>query len=126
MDHDFDCEDYKMKYADKMHKKTDYMHHDRDADEMHHDKDVDGDHHADTKMMHKDHEKKLHLSRANVESEIPLHQGYYNGENVYYIITDASEQSHVDTISENQGWSVTYAPLLANTPEMHFQKHTCL
>ena len=67
--------------------------------------------------MHKDHEKKLYLSRANVEAEIPLHQGYYNGEYVYYIITDASEQSHVDTISENQGWSVTYAPLLANAPE---------
>ena len=93
MDHDFDMsKDYMMKHGDKMHKKTDRMHHDKDAD---------GDHHTDMKMMHKDHEKKLYLSRANVEAEIPLHQGYYNGEYVYYIITDASEQSHVDTISEN-------------------------
>ena len=43
--------------------------------------------------------------------------GFYNGEAVYYIITDASDQKHADIITENQGWTVELAPLLANAPE---------
>ena len=59
----------------------------------------------------------LRLSRANVAATIPLHQGYYNGESVYFIITDASDQKHADLISENQGWKVELAQLLANAPD---------
>ena len=59
----------------------------------------------------------LRLSRANVPATIPMHQGFYNGEAVYYIITDASDQKHADIITENQGWTVELAPLLANAPE---------
>ena len=59
----------------------------------------------------------LRLSRANVPATIPLHQGYYNGESVYFIITDASEPKHADLITENQGWKVELAPLLVNAPE---------
>ncbi len=59
----------------------------------------------------------LKLSRANVPATIPLHQGYYDGESVYFIITDASDQKHADLISENQEWKVELAPLLANAPD---------
>ena len=59
----------------------------------------------------------LRLSRANVPATIPLHQGYYNGEAVYFIITDSSDPTHADIITENQGWQVELAPLLANAPE---------
>lgn len=59
----------------------------------------------------------LTLSRANVPATIPMHMGYYDGDSVYYIITDSSDPTHAELITENQGWKVELAPLLANTPE---------
>jgi hypothetical protein len=59
----------------------------------------------------------LRLSRANVPATIPMHQGFYNGEAVYYIITDSSDPIHADIITKNQDWRVEIAPLLANAPE---------
>ena len=59
----------------------------------------------------------LKLSRANVPATIPLHQGFYNSSDVFYIITDSSEQKHVDLITEQQGWKVELASLLANAPK---------
>ncbi|MGH1522361.1 MAG: DUF7482 domain-containing protein, partial [Nitrosopumilus sp.] len=64
----------------------------------------------------------LRLSRANVPATIPMHQGYYNGEDVYYIITDSSDPTHAEIITENQGWKVELAPLLKNTPEEALSK----
>ncbi len=58
----------------------------------------------------------LKMSRANIPAEIPMHMGYYNGGEVYYIITDSSDPTHADLITENQGWKVELAPLLANAP----------
>lgn len=58
----------------------------------------------------------LTLSRANVPATIPMHQGFYNGDEVYYIITDSSDQTHADTITKNQDWKVELAPLLKNAP----------
>ncbi len=59
----------------------------------------------------------LRLSRANVPATIPLHQGFYNGDSVYFIVTDSSDQTHADIVTEQQGWKVELAPLLANAPE---------
>ena len=59
----------------------------------------------------------LTLSRANVPATIPMHQGYYEGEEVHFIITDSSDESHADLITENQGWKVELAPLLKNSPD---------
>ena len=59
----------------------------------------------------------LRLSRANVPATIPMHQGFYNGEAVYYIITDSSDPTHAEIITENQGWKVELAPPLASAPE---------
>ena len=59
----------------------------------------------------------LRLSRANVPAIIPLHQGFYNDADVYFIITDSSDPKHAEIITENQGWQVELAPLLANAPK---------
>jgi len=58
----------------------------------------------------------LRLSRANISTEIPMHQGYYNGGKVYFIITDSSDPTHAEIITKNQDWKVELAPLLANAP----------
>ncbi len=62
------------------------------------------------------------LSRANVPATIPMHQGYYDGGEVYFIITDSSDSTHADLITENQGWKVELAPLLANAPDEALSK----
>jgi hypothetical protein len=59
----------------------------------------------------------LRLSRANVPAVIPLHHGYYDGGDVYFIITDSSDPTHAEIITESQGWQVELAPLLANAPD---------
>jgi len=59
----------------------------------------------------------LRLARANVPATIPLHQGWYSGEPVYFIITDSSEKNHADTITKAQKWKVELAPLLARAPK---------
>ena len=64
----------------------------------------------------------LRLSRANVPAVIPLHQGYYEGGDVYFIITDSSDPKHAEIITENQGWQVELAPLLINTPDEALSK----
>ena len=64
----------------------------------------------------------LRLGKANIPVTIPLHQGYYMGSSVYYIITDSSDQTHADIISKNQGWRVEMSPVLANTPQAALSK----
>ena len=64
----------------------------------------------------------LRLSRANVPATIPMHQGYYDGGEVFFIITDSSDPTHADVITANQGWQVELAPLLKNTPEAALSK----
>ncbi|AJM92723.1 MULTISPECIES: hypothetical protein [Nitrosopumilus] len=64
----------------------------------------------------------LRLSRANVPATIPMHQGFYDGGDVYYIITDSSDPTHADLITKNQGWKVELAPLLKNAPDKALSK----
>ena len=64
----------------------------------------------------------LKLSRASVSAKIPLHQGFYDGKEVYYIITDSSDQKHADAISQSQKWKVELAPLLKNAPAKALSK----
>jgi hypothetical protein len=59
----------------------------------------------------------LKLARANVPATIPLHQGWYSGEPVYFIITDSSDKTHADVITKSQGWKVELAPMLAKAPK---------
>jgi len=64
----------------------------------------------------------LKLSRANVPAKIPMHQGFYNGNEVYFIITDSSDKTHAEIISKNQKWKVELAPLLKNAPAKALSK----
>lgn len=58
----------------------------------------------------------VEFSQANVPAKLPLHKGYYEGDEVYFIITDASEKKHAEIVTQKQGWKVELAPLLANAP----------
>ena len=64
----------------------------------------------------------LLLARANVPVSIPMHMGFYNGEQTFFIITDSSDSDFAAIISEKQGWKVETAPPLANTSEEALQK----
>jgi hypothetical protein len=58
----------------------------------------------------------LKLSIANIPIDIPLSKGYIDGNIAYFIATDASDKQAVDSISNNTGFPVNYAPVLAQTP----------
>lgn len=62
------------------------------------------------------------LSRTNVPATIPMHKGLYNGQSLFYIITDSSDQEYGEKVSEKQGWKVETASPLKNTPENALQK----
>ena len=66
-------------------------------------------------------EPTLLLSRANVPAIIPMHMGTFDGESVYYIITDSNDETHVDLITEKQEWKVELALPLSNTPKEALQ-----
>jgi len=64
----------------------------------------------------------LLLSRANVPAIIPMHEGLYDGNPVFYIITDSSQQGYAETLTMKQGWKVEIAPSIKKTPENILQK----
>ena len=64
----------------------------------------------------------LLLSRTNVPAVIPMHKGIYEGNQVFYIITDGSDENYAKTLTEKQRWNVELAPVLANVPENTLQK----
>ncbi|ARS65271.1 hypothetical protein NMSP_1673 [Candidatus Nitrosomarinus catalina] len=64
----------------------------------------------------------LLLSRTNVPIEIPMHKGLHNGNEILYIITDASDKNYVNTISEKQELNIQLSKSLKNIPENNLQK----
>ena len=117
----------KMDHPKMDHSKTDHpkMDHSKtDHPKMDHSKTDHPkmDHSKTDEMTETDLGSVLRLSRANVPAVIPLHQGYYDGGDVYFIITDSSDPTHAKLITENQGWQVELAPLLANTPDEALSK----
>ena len=64
-----------------------------------------------------DRHPELKLARTILPVTLPMHTGFYNGEDVYYIITDSSTQKNAKEISQWQNYNVTAAPLLEETPE---------
>jgi hypothetical protein len=58
----------------------------------------------------------LKLSQASIPIDIPLSQGYIDGNIAYFIATDASDKEVVSSISNNTGFPINYAPLLTQTP----------
>lgn len=67
-------------------------------------------------------EPSLLLAKANVPVTIPMHKGIFEGKEVLYVITDASDEEYSSFLSEKQGWKVEPAPPLAETPEDALQQ----
>ncbi|MGH9974803.1 MAG: DUF7482 domain-containing protein [Nitrososphaeraceae archaeon] len=59
----------------------------------------------------------LKLSRTNVPIDIPLLKGYENGNEIFFIATDVSDEKTAADGTNFTGFEVNYAPLLAQTPE---------
>jgi hypothetical protein len=57
------------------------------------------------------------LSRANVPIDIPLRKGYKDGSEVFFITTDASDEKIATQITNETGFKVNFAPLLAKAPD---------
>lgn len=62
------------------------------------------------------------LSRTSVAATIPMHEGFYNGDSIFYIITDSSQQGYAEMITKKQGWKVEIAPTIEKISEDTLQK----
>ncbi len=67
-------------------------------------------------MMSKDPGSVLKLSNANLPIVIPLVKGLYDGKNVYYITTEASDSTIATALGTFTNFPVTFAPALAKAP----------
>ena len=56
------------------------------------------------------------LSDTSVPIDIPLVMGYADGNEVFYITTEASHQEVADHLTDLTGFRVVYTPALKNTP----------
>ena len=59
----------------------------------------------------------LKLARANIPIEIPLAKGYENGNEIFFIATDASDQKVAQQATQLLGFKVNFSPLLSQTPD---------
>lgn len=57
------------------------------------------------------------LARANIPIDIPLAKGYENGNEIFFIATDASDEKIAQEATKLLGFKVNFAPLLSQTPE---------
>lgn len=57
------------------------------------------------------------LTNTIIPLEIPLVMGYADGNEVFYITTETSDQGVSDHLTELLGFKVTYAPAIKNTPK---------
>src|SRR5713226_9018483 len=58
----------------------------------------------------------LKLSNANLPLIIPLVKGLYDGKDVFYITTEASDSDVATALTKFTNFPVTFAPALAKTP----------
>lgn len=59
----------------------------------------------------------LKLSSASILMDIPLIKGYENGNEIFFIGTDVSDEGVATMLTNLTGFKVNFAPLLAQTPE---------
>jgi hypothetical protein len=57
------------------------------------------------------------LARANIPIDIPLAKGYVNGNEIFFIATDASDEKIAKQATKLLGFKVNFSPLLSQTPE---------
>ncbi|MGI0018047.1 MAG: DUF7482 domain-containing protein [Nitrosotalea sp.] len=67
-------------------------------------------------MESKDLGSVLKLSNANLPLVIPLVKGLYDGKDVYYITTEASDSTIASALGKFTNFPVTFAPALAKAP----------
>jgi hypothetical protein len=59
----------------------------------------------------------LKLSQSNIPIDIPMIKGYQNGQEIYFIATDASDNQTAASITNQIGFKVNVSPILSKTPE---------
>lgn len=59
----------------------------------------------------------LKMSRASIPIDIPLGKGYENGNEIFFIATDVSDENTAKMSTNLTGFKVNFSPLLAQTPE---------
>ena len=74
------------------------------------------------KLEFEKEEPSLLLSRSNVPAIIPMHKGIHDGNQILYIITDASDKDYVKNISEKQEWNIQLSKSIKDISENNFQK----
>lgn len=57
------------------------------------------------------------LASASIPIDIPMGKGYENGNEIYFIATDASDEKIADQATKLLGFKVNFTPLLSQTPE---------
>jgi len=57
------------------------------------------------------------LARASIPIDIPLAKGYENGNEIFFIATDASDEKIAQQATKLLGFKVNFSPLLSQTPE---------
>lgn len=56
----------------------------------------------------------LKLSRANVPIDIPLMKGYENGNEIFFIATDVSDEKTAAMITNKTGFKANFAAILTD------------
>jgi hypothetical protein len=59
----------------------------------------------------------LKLSQSNIPIDIPMMKGYQNGNEIFFIATDASDNQTAAAITNQTGFKVNVSPVLTKTPE---------
>ena len=59
----------------------------------------------------------IKLARTNIAIDIPLAKGYQNGNEIFFIATDASDEKIAQEATKLLGFKVNFAPSLSLTPE---------
>jgi hypothetical protein len=59
----------------------------------------------------------LKLSQSNIPIDIPMMKGYQNGQEIYFIATDASDNQTAASITNQTGFKVNVSPVLSKTPK---------
>lgn len=59
----------------------------------------------------------LKLSNANIPIDIPLSKGFVDGKEAFFITTDASDKKLAQNLTNQTGFKVNFAPLLAKAPD---------
>jgi hypothetical protein len=62
-------------------------------------------------------EKSFSLPESHIPVTIPMRGGFYGEDSVYYILTDSSNKTLAEKVTEKQSWPVQFSPKLRWTPD---------